>query len=327
GHFSAVQYKRANRFFTLGKAQIAMEYKDYYKILGVERTADQKAIQKAYRKLARKHHPDINPGSKEHEETFKEINEAYEVLGDPEKRAKYDQFGMGAQPTGAAGGFDDSGQTPGRTSYTYHTSPDREEMFGNEADFSDFFRGLFGQRSGSGRASGPQRGQDIESPVEITLDEAYRGAARLLNKEGRDIQVRIPPGVRNGSRVKMAGQGTPGRDGGKPGDLYLIVEIAPHERFERKGDDLYVDADVPLSTAILGGRAEVPTLDGSVGLSIPPETQNGRVFRLKGRGMPLIKTPSERGDLFARVKVRLPQHLTEEQRALFEQLHRLEGEQ
>ena len=309
-----------------------MEYKDYYKILGVERTADQKTIQKVYRKLARRLHPDVNPGSKSHEDQFKEINEAYEVLGDAEKRAKYDQFGMDeprasqANTTNENGRNDSSSRNRGNSSYTYQTSPEREEMFGNGADYSDFFGELFGQRGGARQANGPARGRDSESPVEITLEEVYRGAARLLNNDGHEVQVNIPPGVRDGSRVKISGQGAPGRNGGNPGDLYLIVEVKPDVRFERKGDDLYVDIGLPLYTAILGGRAEVPTFNGNVGLNIPSETQNGRVFRLKGRGMPLLKTPLEHGDLFAKVNVRLPQHLTPEQREHYEQLRQTEGD-
>ncbi|HBY93559.1 MAG TPA: molecular chaperone DnaJ [Chloroflexi bacterium] len=315
-----------------------MEFKDYYEILGVARDADEKEIRKAYRRLARQYHPDVNPGNQEAEERFKEINEAYEVLSDPEKRARYDQFGRDWQryrDTGAPGGFDWSQYTqqPGgpRVQYTYTTAEDLNDLFGEEAGFSDFFETLFG-RAGFGqrgaprtRAARPRQGQDIEQPLQVTLAEAYHGTTRLLTKDGRRLEVTIPPGVRNGSRVRMSGEGAPGVGGGPAGDLYLIVEVLPDERFERRRDDLYTGIEVPLLTAVLGGEVTVPTLTGNVQLTIPPETQNGRLFRLRGKGMPRLHNPTEPGDLYATVTVRLPTRLSDRERELFEQLRTLQG--
>lgn len=310
-----------------------MEFKDYYEILGVPRNADEKEIKKAYRRLARQYHPDVNPGDKAAEERFKEINEAYEVLSDPEKRARYDQFGrewQRYQQAGAPGGFDWSAWTqPGgpRVQYTYTTAEDLEDLFGEGAGFSDFFETLFGRgfgpRADRTRAPRPRRGQDIEQPVQVTLAEAYHGTTRVLTKDGRRLEVKIPPGVRSGSRIRMAGEGIPGVGGSEAGDLYLVVEVLPDERFERRGDNLYTEVEVPLYTAILGGEATVPTVDGSVVLTIPPETQNGRLFRLRGKGMPRLRNPSEHGDLYATANVRLPTRLSDRERELFEQLRDL----
>jgi curved DNA-binding protein len=304
-----------------------MDYKDYYKILGVERKADKPEIQKAYRRLARQYHPDVNPNNKEAEDKFKEINEAYEVLSDPDKRAQYDKFGSEWQRYQQQGGantgdFDWSRWNQGNgQQYTYTTSQDMGEMFGNDGQFSDFFENLFGQSRA--QSSGPRRGRDSEAPVQITLEEAYRGTSRMLSREGREVEVKIPPGVRTGSRVRLPGQGGPGRNGGQSGDLFLVVEVQPDERFERREDDLYTEFEVPLYTAVLGGKADVPTLDGSVQLVIPPQTQNERLFRVRGKGMPKLKNPAEHGDLYAKIKVRLPTNLSKDEVALFEQLRGL----
>jgi curved DNA-binding protein len=317
-----------------------MEYKDYYKILGVPKNAEQKDVQKAYRKLARQYHPDINPNNKEAEDKFKEINEAYEVIGDPEKRSKYDQFGQDwqryeqaqqQQQGGASGGFDWSqwsrqqGQ-PGAQGqyYNYTTEEDLNDLFGQGGQYSDFFETLFGQGARQGRSQGPRRGRDAEAAVQITLEEAYRGTSRMLSKDGREVEVKIPAGVKTGSRVRVPRQGSPGQGGAEAGDLYLTVEVLPHNRFERRDNDLVTEIEVPLYTAILGGKVTVPTLEGSVQLTIPPETQNEQMFRIRGKGMPHINNTSEKGDLFAKVKVRLPHNLTDEQRKLFEQLRDLE---
>jgi curved DNA-binding protein len=318
-----------------------MEYKDYYKILGVPKNAEQKEIQKAYRKLARQYHPDINPNNKEAEEKFKEINEAYEVVGEPEKRSKYDQFGQdwqryeqaqqqGGAAGGAAGGFDWSqwtrqqGQSGNGQYQSYTTAEDLQDLFGQGGHYSDFFETLFGGAAGQARSQGSRRGRDAEATVQIALEEAYRGTSRMLSKDGRDIEVKIPAGVKTGSRVRVPRQGSKGQSGGEAGDLYLTVEVLPHDRFERRDDDLITEVEVPLYIAMLGGKVAVPTIDGSVQLTIPPETQNERLFRIRGRGMPHIKNPSQKGDLFAKVKVRLPHNLTDEQRKLFEQLRDLE---
>jgi curved DNA-binding protein len=304
-----------------------MEVKDYYQILGVTREADAKEIRRAYRRLARQVHPDVNPGDPAAEERFKEITE---VLSDPEKREKYDRFGAAwgtFERSGQAGGFDWSGWAqaaggPGGQ-YTYTTVDGMEELFGR-GGFSEFFETLFGGGGGHARRA-PGRGRDLEQPVRISLAEAYGGTKRRLDKDGRRLEVTIPPGVKTGSRVRMAGEGLPGAGGGQAGDLYLAVEVTADPRFERRGDDLFTEIEVPLVMAVLGGEAPVPTPAGEVTLTIPPETPNGRVFRLAGMGMPTLADPSRRGDLYATVKVRLPVRLTEEERGLFERLRTLRG--
>jgi curved DNA-binding protein len=315
-----------------------MEYKDYYDILGVGRDADEKEIKRAFRRLARKHHPDVNPGDPEAEERFKEINEAYEVLSDPEKRRKYDQLGADwsrwQQAGGRPGDFDWSRWTTGapggqRVYVRQGTPEDLEDLFGGASRFSDFFAQIFGGM-GTGAAPGgfeyrvrPQRGQNYEQELEISLREAYRGTTRVLQKDGRRLEVKIPPGAHTGTRVRMAGEGRPGAGGGEAGDLYLRVKVAPDPQFERKGDDLYVTVPVDLYTAILGGEVRVPTLSGPVMLTIPAGTQNGRVFRLRGRGMPHLRQPEQHGDLYAKVDVRLPTDLGPRQQELFEELQRI----
>ncbi len=318
-----------------------MEYKDYYKILGVDRNADERTIKKAYRRLARKYHPDVNPGDKEAEEKFKEINEAYEVLSDPEKRAKYDRLSenyrrwqqMGGQP----GGFDwaqwfaQAGQQPGGGA-TYVEFGDLDDMFGAGGGFSDFFRAIFGGLGGmrdrtyrSRRRADQIRGRDYEQQVDITLEEAYHGTQRILTKNGRRLTVKIPKGAKTGTRIRLSGEGEPGYGGGRPGDLYLVINVQPHPIFERRGDDLYRDLKIDLYTAVLGGEVDVPTLDGKVRLKIPPGTQSGRKFRLRGKGMPKLKQPDQHGDLYVRVLVQVPTDLTPQERELFEQLARLRG--
>lgn len=313
-----------------------MEYKDYYQILGVSRDADEKEIKRAYRRLARKYHPDVNPGDKAAEERFKEINEAYEVLSDPEKRRKYDQFGaawrewerMGGRP----GDFDWSqwvSSAPGgqRVYVRYGTAEDLEDLFGGESPFSEFFTRLFGGAAGDfGFRAQPTKGRDLEQEVEITLEEAFHGTTRVLHKNGRRLQVKIPPGAYTGLRIRMAGEGAPSPNGGRPGDLYLRVRVAPDPRFERRGDDLYTTLPVDLYTAVLGGKVRVETLSGPVTLTIPAGTQNGQTFRLRGKGMPQLRQPGKYGDLYVQVEVRLPTRLTRRERELFEELRRLSQE-
>lgn len=322
-----------------------MQYKDYYRVLGVEKGATEKEIKSAFRKLARKHHPDVNPGDPRAEARFKEINEAYEVLGDPEKRAKYDQLGADWQRWQRTGGrpddFDWSRWTtsPGsdRVHVRYGTPEDLADLFGSGSPFSDFFTNIFGGLGGGpGRSKGfggfegfdtqfqPQRGRDLEHDVEISLAEAYHGTTRLLTKDGRRLEVRIPPGAKTGTRVRVRGEGGAGVSDGQAGDLFLKVKVIPDPRFERKGDHLYVSVPVDLYTAILGGEASVATLSGAVKLKIPAGSQNGQTFRLRGKGMPKLRRPTEQGDLYARLEVRLPTELTSEQRRLFEQLRQLE---
>ena len=318
---------------------MAVDYKDYYKILGVSKDASEKEIRSAYRKLARKYHPDVNPGDKAAEEKFKEINEANEVLSDPEKRKKYDELSTYYQQYGRMPGETFGGQAgPEGARYEYRTinPEDFENLFGGRSPFSDFFEQFFGSSfagtdcsgfPGMGSAAGrvrqrPTVGQDIESQVEVTLAEAYSGATRVfeltdVDGSSKRIEVKIPAGVDEGSRIRISGQGAPGSAG--RGNLYLVVRMTPDKRFTREGTTLHTTIDVPLAVAMLGGEAHVPTPDGRrLALRIPPETNNGKSFRLRGQGMPRLGHADERGDLYADVSVTLPNHLNDEQRRLFE---------
>jgi curved DNA-binding protein len=323
-----------------------MEFKDYYKVLGVERSADQKAISQAFRKLARQYHPDVNQGDKQAEAKFKEINEAYQVLNDPQRRAKYDQVldlrqrGGGWEDLlrrGAAGGGDGT--------YTFYGSP--EDL----AQFSDFFQQLFGgagfpfapEARGGERRSGRRRGfriddlfgqrgsgpaaaepramaTDVEGTVEITLEEAYRGTSRTVTvpggggTEAHSIEVTIPRGVRSGQRIRAAGQG-------QGGDLYLTVQIVPHPIFTRLEDDVLCEVSVPVWTAALGGKVDVPTLGGNVTMTVPQGTPEGRTLRLKGQGMPHLRGGGA-GDELVKIRLALPHPLTKRDRELFEEMRR-----
>lgn len=323
-----------------------MEYKDYYKILGVPKTASEQEIKKAYRQLARKHHPDANPNDKTAEDRIKEINEAYEVLSDADKRSKYDQFGAQWQQFARGGGNPQDfwrqwqgGQgQPGGT-YTQTVSPEEfEQMFGGGrlGGFSDFFEVLFGRgaRPGGRQTGGfdpfagvggqmARKGQDAEQPIDVTLEEAHRGATRVLQIDGERLEVKIPRGVKTGSRVRVAGKGGPGLSGGAAGDLYLRVHVPPHETFTREGDDLRLRLGVDLYTLVLGGETQVPTLERPVVLNIPAGTPNGKIFRLRGLGMPHLRQPDQRGDLLVTIEAQLPQNLTSQEQELFRQLRSL----
>jgi DnaJ-class molecular chaperone len=316
-----------------------MEYKDYYKILGVAKSATEKEIKAAYRKLARKHHPDVNPGNKEAEARFKEINEAYEVIGNPEHRKKYDELGAnwrayqqapgsGAEGPGGQGWRVDFGGPGG---FRGVSEEELGEMLGGGA-FSEFFQTFFGGRPAQGRGQARSRrraGRDVEQEIELNLEEAYRGTLRRLSIKSdghtRTVDVRIPAGVKDGSRVRIPGEGESGVEGGTSGDLYLRIRLAPHERFERRGNDLHVRVAIPVTTAALGGQASVPTLEGPpVRLKIPALTQGGQVFRVRDKGMPIMKRAGEHGDLYVAVDIEMPKALTPEQRAHYEALARLE---
>lgn len=309
-----------------------MEYKDYYKILGVSKNATKDEIKKAYRKLAMKYHPDRNPNDKAAEDKFKEINEAQEVLSDPEKRARYDQLGASYfqwKNAGGPGNFNwDQWATyrpgQGKTRVNVGGYEDLEDLFGG--GFSDFFTQIFGGMGGmGGRSSTATRRRtsvrpgprNYEQPVTISLMEAFKGAERTLQIGDRRLTVKIPAGADKGTKVRMSGVG-PGNS-----DLYLVVDIAPDPKYERKGDDLYTEITVDLFTAVLGGQARVPTPEGDVVLTIPAGTQPGQTMRLGGRGMPNLRNSQKHGDLYAKMKVTLPKQLSSEQKKLFEQLRKL----
>ena len=324
-----------------------MAEKDYYKTLGVKREASEAEIKNAFRRLARKHHPDVNPGDKSAEGRFKEINEAHEVLSDAGKRRKYDQYGDQWQH---ADQFAKSG-AQGSPFHGFNTEGGQSFRYENDVDINSLFGDLFGSRA-SGRRSRARHGQNVDYPVEITLEEAYHGANRVLTLEAEEpcpscggtgkiqnlpcsvcrgagtrrrlkqLEVKIPAGVRDGSRVRIAGQGQQGYGGGSSGDIYLVTSVKPHRIFERKEDDLYVEVTVPFTLAVLGGEAEIPTPKGKIALKIPPETQNGRIFRLGGQGMPHLGN-STKGDLMATIKVVLPTNLSAEEKKLFEELRQL----
>ena len=315
-----------------------MEYQDYYKILGVSKTASEKEIKGAYRKLAREFHPDINK-SKDAEAKFKSVNEAYEVLSNPENRKKYDEFGarwpeyeawQRAHPGEEFPGF---GPPPG-SQYQYQNmrAEDLSDLFGNESPYSDFFGNLFGGgggfRGGRGAAGGftprPRRGQDLSVVLPVSLEDVLNGAYRPVEIPAptgvKRIEVRIPPGIESGQTIRLAGQGEPGLNGGPPGDLYAEVEVTPNPRFERQGANLETRANMPLDVALVGGEIAVPTLTGRVMLTIPSETPDGKVFRLRGQGMPIEGNPKRRGQMFAEVHVELPRNLTARQKELVREL-------
>ncbi len=329
-----------------------MAKKDYYELLGVKRNASEQEIKQAYRRLARQYHPDVNQGDKSTEAKFKEINEAYEVLSSKENRKKYDKYGdqwRYAEQLEQARRQQtprwDFGDVGGTASF----------QFGGE-DLGSLFDDLL---FGGGRArtytqrTRPTRGRNLETPVEVTLEEAFHGTSRTISLQSEEpcpacqgtglrqnavcsncqgagrvprmkrLEVKIPAGVKTGSRVRVAGKGAPGYNGGASGDLYIVISVRPHRQFERRNDDLYVEVPVPLTVAVLGGEVQVPTMKGKLALKVPPETQNGRSFRLAGQGIPHLGD-SSRGDMFARVNVILPTKLSEKEKELFKQLSELQ---
>jgi curved DNA-binding protein len=305
----------------------SMEFKDYYQILGVAPDADEKTIRQAFRKLARQYHPDLNPGDKAAEERFKAINEAYHVLADSEQRKKYDalraQYQRWQQSGGRPQDFNWQAWAAGPDEgvhVRFGSLDDLQDLFGGESPFSDFFTTIFGGPRRAEQAPRPRRGRDLEAEVTVTLEEAFHGTTRALQLDGRRIEAKIPPGVQTGTRLRLAGQGAPGIHGGPPGDLYLLMRVAPHATFEREGDDLFVEVPVDVYTAALGGEVRLPTLDGAVQLKIPPQTQAGRTLRLRGKGMPRLADPHSRGDLYARVRVMLPEPLSERELQAFREL-------
>lgn len=285
---------------------------DYYNILGVKRDASQDDIKKAFRQQAKKYHPDANPDNPEAERRFKELNEAYEVLSDPEKRSQYDMFGEGWRNGGA--------------SYQNYGNYNGNRV--SAEDFQDIFSSFFGGASTRGDAGRNRqyttrsqvKGQDIEQPVKISLREAYDGTTRIVTREGQQKKVTIPAGVTNGTKVRIAGEGSAGFLGGAPGDLLLVVEVTPDTQFTREGDDLLTDVRIDIFTAMLGGNVEVPTMGRSVSLKIPAGTQSGKKLRLTGKGMPIMAKPGSYGDLLVRIMVTVPERLTPEQQRKVEEL-------
>lgn len=332
-------------------------YKDYYKILGVPKTADEKEIKAAYRKLARKYHPDVNPGDKSAEEKFKEISEAYEVLSDPHKRSQYDRFGEQWKQASQAG-FGWDGASPfGRAGEAQGFEFD----FGGFGGLSDLFESLFGGQKGRTQRAA-ERGEDVEYGIDLTLEEAMLGATKLLTLKVEDIcprcggtgftrdargnyamgtvcsechgagriertrrvEVKVPAGVNEGQRIRLAGEGAAGMTG-KRGDLYLLVRMKPHPHFERKGNDLYTDITIPYTVAALGGEAKVPTLTGERTLTIPPGVQSGQKIRVAGQGLPALKG-GKPGDLYAQVRISVPRDLSPRERDLLRELARIRGD-
>lgn len=305
-----------------------MAYIDYYKILGVDKGASQDDIKKAFRKLARKYHPDLNPNDPSAKEKFQEINEANEVLSDPEKRKKYDEYGehwkhadeFEAQKRAQRGGGFGNGQgfTDGNGTYWY--SSDSEGFSGASADgFSDFFEQMFGRRRSGGQQAG-FRGQDFHAELHLTLREAAQTHKQVLNVNGKQVRITIPAGVADGQVIKLKGYGAAGVNGGPAGDLYITFVIAEDTTFKRLGDDLYVDAEIDLYSAVLGGEKIIDTLNGKVRLKIKPETQNGTKVRLKGKGFPVYKEDGQFGDLIVTYSVKIPTGLNDRQKELFRQL-------
>ena len=290
-----------------------MPFVDYYQILGLDKTASEKDIKNAYRKLARKYHPDLNPDDKEAEKKFQQLNEANEVLSDPEKRKKYDQYGKDWQ----------HGEEYERAQQSRARSQGGSRYSGEDSGgFSDFFESMFGSSSGFG-GGGRQvkfKGQDYKAEVNLDLREAYETNKKTLTVNGKNIRITIPAGIENGQTIKIAGHGGPGSNGGPGGDLYITFTIANDEKFRRSGNDIHVKEDIDLYTAVLGGDLVVDTLSGKVKLNVKPETQNGTVVRLKGKGFPIYKNEGQFGDLYVTFNVRIPTGLTERQKELFTEL-------
>jgi curved DNA-binding protein len=315
-----------------------MEFKDYYKVLGVSKTATADEIKTAYRKLANKYHPDKNKTDKDAEEKFKEINEAYQVLSDSEKRAKYDNLGQNwntHQRTGGTG--DDFDWMKWYNTNARKTSSSKKTNFKNFGDFfsngeglSDFFDKIFGGNytgkfsQNQGYAKTPVRGEDIETSVEISLEEAYKGTARILNINDKKVEVKFKQGIQDNQILKLTGLGAPGKNGGENGDLFVKVTIKPHSKIERKGDDLFVDVPIDLFTLLLGGTAKLRTFSGKIKINIPPQSQNNKIMKLSGLGMP-SEYENKKGDLYIKLIAKLPEHLTDEQINLIKKLKELQN--
>ena len=303
-----------------------MDYKDYYKILGIARGASADEIKSAYRKLAMQYHPDRNPGDKQAEDRFKEINEAYQVLSDTQKRARYDQLGESYsqwQQNGAPGNFN-WGQWAAQPGQPGMQEVNLDELFG-DGMFSDFFRSIFGgvvSARQTGRSRTARNAPVAQQPVTVSLKEAYTGTTRTLQAGNRRVEVKLPAGARSGTKVRVSALG-PARPDGSPSDLYLVMDVSEDPIFERDGNDLHTQVTIDAFKAMLGGEVEIKTLAGKVLLTIPAGTQADQVFRLAGRGMPLLKKPDTKGDLYVRVKVQIPRQLSSKQKSLLEEAARI----
>ncbi|ACT91809.1 DnaJ C-terminal domain-containing protein [Dyadobacter fermentans] len=288
-----------------------MAFVDYYQILGIDKNADDKAIKNAYRKLARKYHPDLNPNDKEAEKKFKELNEANEVLSDPEKRKKYDKYGKDWQHSEE---FERARQARSQAG-----AQEGQWFGGGNEGFSDFFESMFGSGFGGGRQT-RFRGQDYQAEIHLGLRDAYETHKQTLTVNGRNIRITVPAGVENGQTIKITGHGGPGSNGGPNGDLYITFSVGTDDQFRRSGNDLHLKVDLDLYTAILGGEIVVETLSGKVKLPVKAETQNGSVVRLKGKGFPVYKKEGQFGDLYVTFDVKIPTNLTDRQKELFTEL-------
>lgn len=311
-----------------------MSKRDYYEVLGVDRNASKDDLKKAYRKLAMQFHPDRNPNNKEAEEKFKEANEANEVLSDAEKRKKYDELGENWKYYQQSGGQQDfdwsqyANPGGGRTQYSYQG--DINDAFGGGSGFSDFFETLFGQNFGQsqtrqrrGARKAKLRGDDLSAEMSITLEDSYKGAEKYFDLDGQSIKLKIKPGIGNGQTLKLTGKGAPGYNGGTSGDLLLKIHVLDDPIFERKGDDLYTTLRVNLYTAVLGGKAELKTFKGVINVNIPKESQNNKVLRLQGLGMPKYGKTNQFGDLYAKINIDIPVNLSEKEIKLFKELTEL----
>lgn len=298
-----------------------MDYKDYYKVLGVEKNASGDEIKKFYRKLAIKYHPDKNLGDKVAEEKFKEISEAYEVLGDETKRKQYDELGENwkYQQQAQGGNFNRGHSGRGRQQYPGNFNT---EDFGQSGQFSDFFESIFGNRAGGTRSA--RRGEDLRAEMEISLEDAFYGTTRQISLNDQKLNLKLKPGIGDGQIIRLKQKGNPGYNGGQNGDLLITVLVAKHPRYERKADDLFFTKQIDLYTAVLGGKVPVQGLGKTVQMNIPAGTDSEQSFRLKGMGMPIYEDPTRFGDAFVRVLIKVPKILSEEERILFTQLQNLQ---
>ncbi len=300
-----------------------MDYIDYYKTLGITKSATEAEIKKAYRKLARKYHPDLNPNDKESEKKFKEINEANEVLSNPENRKKYDKYGKDWKH---ADEFEKAGYDPNQQhSRQQQANPDYSNFSGDdfsESDFSDFFNSMYGPRRSS-RSQVKYRGTDFNAELQLDLTSAYKTHKQSLVVNGKNIRITIPAGVENGQIIKIPGHGGPGANGGPNGDLYITFVIENNSDFKREGNNLYADVDLDLYTAVLGGEVLVNTLDGKVKIKVPPETQPGTKVKLKGKGFPVYKKENQFGDLYITYTIKIPTKLSEKEKELFKELSKI----